>query len=106
MPTKEALYDEAIALQQEGKLEAAMAKLKALEKDEPDYSLVHAALAVFHGKLEQHDEAIAYARKVCELEPEDPFSFTALSTICQKADRRTEAEEAMAQAMQLQFSGQ
>ena len=104
MPTVDQRYDEAIELQQEGKLEEAVGKLSALIADQPDYALGHAALSVFYGKLGRHDEAIEHARKVCELEPDDSFSFMAMSLICQRAGRPAEAEQALGLAMQKQFA--
>ena len=97
-------YDEAIQLQENGQLGEAVAKLEQLAADHPDYALAHAALSVFYQKLERHDEAVEHASKVCELEPEDPFSFVAMSTICQKAGRIAEAERALAQAHQAQMA--
>ena len=104
MPTVEQRYDEAIELQQQGKLEEAMGKLTALIADQPDYALAHAALSVFYGKLGRHDEAVEHAKKVCELEPDDSFSFMAMSLICQRAGRLPEAEEALGLAMQKQWA--
>ena len=102
------LYDEANRLKAEGNLEAAAETLKkALAVDE-SYALGHSALAVVLQRLGQHDEAIAHARRVCELEPKDPFSFTALSVTYQRAFAGTQqmgyirlAEEAMEQSRQL-----
>jgi len=37
------------------------------------------ALAVLCGRLKRHDDAIRHGLKVCELEPNEPFSFTAIS---------------------------
>ena len=63
---------------------------------DPTYTLAHSALAVILARLKKHDEAIEHAVKVCELEPNDPFSFTALSVTYQRAGKIPEAEEAMA----------
>jgi predicted Zn-dependent protease len=104
MPTVVQLYDEAIELQQAGKLEEAVGKLEGLIADHPDYALGHAALSVFYGKLGRQDEAVEHARKVCELDPDDPFSFMAMSLICQRAGRLPEAEKAMGTAMEKQWS--
>jgi Flp pilus assembly protein TadD len=104
MPTADQRYDEAIALQQAGKLEEAVSKLEGLLVDHPDYALAHAALGVFYGKLNRPDEAVEQARRVCELEPDDPFSFMAMSLICQRAGRIPEAEQAMGTAMEKQWS--
>jgi predicted Zn-dependent protease len=104
MQTADQRYDEAIALQQAGKLDEAVAKLEALAGDHPDYALAHSGLSVFYGKLARHDEAIAQAQKVCELEPDDPFSFVSMSLICQRAGRIPEAEKALGIAMEKQMS--
>ena len=104
MPTVDQRYDEAIDLQQAGKLEEAVGKLEALIAEHPDYALGHAALSVFYGKLGRHDEAVEHARQVCELEPDDPFSFMAMSLVCQRAGRLPEAEQALGTAMEKQWA--
>lgn len=106
MSTTEEMYDAAIQLQQDGHMEAAIEKLKELLAQDESYALGHAALSVFYGKREQSDDAVKHAQRVCELEPEDPFSFIALSLICQKAGRVDEAERALWQARQAQFAAQ
>lgn len=102
MSSNEALYDEAIEIQQRGDLEGAVGKLQELLKQDPNYALAYAALSVFSSKIEKHDDAIQYADKVCELEPDDPFSFIAKSLICQKAGRIGDAERAMMEARRAQ----
>ncbi len=102
MPTSVEMYDEAIELQQGGKLEEAVGKLHELLEQDPAYALAHSALSVFYQKMDRNDEAIEHGRRACELEPQDPFSFVALSMICQKADRIAEAEQAQMQARQAQ----
>jgi len=104
MPTISQLYDEAINLQQAGKLEEAVGKLEALVAAHSDYALAHAGLSVFYGKLGRHDEAVEHAQKVCELEPDDPFSFMSLSLICQRAGRIPEAEQALGMSMEKQWA--
>jgi Flp pilus assembly protein TadD len=104
MPTVDQLYDEAIDLQQAGKLEEAVGKLEKLAVDHPDYALAHAALSVFYSKLGRQDEAVDHGRLVCELEPEDPFSHMAMSLICQRAGRIPEAEQALGIAMEKQWA--
>lgn len=105
MPTVDESYDEAIALQEKGDIDAAIAKLESVLAESPDHALSHSALSVFYGKLERFDEAVDHARRVCELEPDDSFSFVALSLVCQKAGRLAEAEDASMQARRLQVSG-
>ncbi len=102
MPTNEQLYDDAERLKDAGKLEEAVAVLEKLLEQDPNYALAHSALAVHYGKLKRHDEAIRHGLKVCELEPNEPFSFTAMSVTFQRAGRIPEAEEAMARARMLE----
>ena len=102
------LYDAADKLKEEGKLEEAAAKLhEALSIDE-NYALAHSALAVIQQRLENHEEAVKHAQRVCELEPNDPFSYTALSVTFQRAYAGTNnmdyirmAEDAMERSRQL-----
>ena len=102
MPTNEQLYDEADRLKDEGKLEEAVAKLNELAAQDPNYALAHSALAVVLGRLKRHDEAVQHGLKACELEPNDPFSFTAMSVTFQRAGKIPEAEDAMAKARTMQ----
>ncbi len=106
MPTNEEMYDAAIELQQAGKLEDAVGKLQQLVQQDDSYGLAHAALSKFYSDLSRHDEAVEHARKVCELEPKDPFSYVAMSMICQKADRISEAEQALMEARRAQQQSQ
>ena len=99
------LYDEAEKLKQEGDLDGAAAKLQeALVADE-NYALAHSALAIVLQRMGKHEEAIAHGQRVCELEPNDPFSYTALSVTFQRAYAGTNntdyirlAEDAMEQS--------
>jgi Flp pilus assembly protein TadD len=104
MPTTDKLYDEAIELQQAGKLPEAVGKLEEILAANPDFALAHSALAVFYGKLSRHDEAVEHAQRVCQLEPDDPFSHMAMSLVCQRAGRLAEAEQAMSEAMEKQWA--
>ena len=79
------LYDQATQLKAEGNLEGAADKLREALALDPSYALGYAALAVVLQRLGHHDDAIAAAQKVCELEPNDAFSFTALSVTYQRA---------------------
>jgi len=104
-----ALYDQADKLKDEGKIEESAAKLKESLAADPSYALAHSALAVVLQRLGKHEEAIDHARRACELEPNDPFSFTALSVTYQRAFAGTNnqqyirmAEDAMEQSRMLQ----
>ncbi len=104
------LYNEADKLKDAGDLDGAVAKLQeALEVDET-YSLAHAALAVVEQKRGNHDQAIEHAKKVCDLEPNDAFSYTALSVTYQRAYAGTGemsyiqmAEDAMAKSREMEM---
>ncbi len=104
MSSPDQLYDEAVDLSEAGKLEDAASKLEELIGEHPDFALAHTGLSVFYGKLDRHEQAVEHAQKVCQLEPEDSFSFMALSIVCQKAGKTTEAEQAMSQAMEKQWA--
>jgi tetratricopeptide (TPR) repeat protein len=104
-----ALYDEADKLKDAGKLDDAFSKLNEAVAADPTYALAHAALAVVLQKLGRHEDAIQHAQKVCQLEPDDPFSFTALSVTYQRAFAGTNnmqyirlAEDAMERSRMLQ----
>ena len=102
MPTNEELYDQAEQLKSDGKLDEAAAVLQKLVEQDANYALGHSALAVLYGRMGRHDDAIRHGLKVCELQPDDPFSFTAMSVTYQRAGKIPEAEDAMARAHALQ----
>lgn len=102
MPTREERYEAAEVVKNAGDLAGAVAALEAVVADHPDFALAHSALAAWCTRLERHEDAVRHARRVCELEPTDPFSFTALSVACMRGGRIAEAEEALARSRMLQ----
>jgi tetratricopeptide (TPR) repeat protein len=109
MANVEELYNEAEQLKSEGNYEACISKLDTLIEQDSNYVLAHLALAVVHGKLGQHEQAVRHGQRACELDSQDPFTFTALSVTFQRAFAGTQnqefiqlAEDAMAQAHSLQ----
>ena len=100
--TREELYASAELLKDNGDLAGAVAALEAVVVEEPGYALAYSALAAWCTRLERHEDAVRYARRVCELEPRDPFSYTALYVACMRAGLITEAEEALARSRMLQ----
>ena len=109
MATVHELYAEGEKLKDEGKYEEAKDKfLEVLEVDE-SFALAHLALAVMYGKLGDHERAVKHGERACELDPEDAFSFTAMSVTYQRALMATQdwqykvkAEQAMARAHMLE----
>ncbi len=103
-----ALYDQADQLKNEGKLDEAAAKLQEALAIDENYALAHSALAVVLQRQGQHEQAVKHAQRVCEIEPSDPFSFTAMSVTFQRAYAGTNnmdyirlAEDAMERSRQL-----
>lgn len=102
MMTRDDRYAAAEALKDAGRLAEAVTALEDVVRDEPEFALAHSALAAWCTRLERHDEAIRHARRACELEPNDPFSYTALSVACMRGGRIAEAEDALARSRMLQ----
>ncbi|MDR1385533.1 MAG: tetratricopeptide repeat protein [Planctomycetaceae bacterium] len=91
-------YDEAIAEYKSGNINAAVELLRQLLAKFPNYSLAHNALSVMYNRIGKSDQAIEHAKRVCEIEPDDTFGYTVLSSLCIKKGRREEAEDALMQA--------
>jgi tetratricopeptide (TPR) repeat protein len=105
MSTVAELYDEAEKLKDGGNHQEAIAKLGELLEIDEAHTLSHLALAVLYGKVGEHDAAIRHGQRACQLDPHDPFNFTAMSVTYQRAwqgtgqrDYIARAEEMMARA--------
>lgn len=98
MPTSSELYDQAVDLRDQGNKEAAVERLEEALVLDPDDVLAHGMLAKLCADLARGDDAIRHALRVVELEPNDTFSYTALSVIYQRCGKIPEAEEAKAKA--------
>ncbi|PHS12903.1 MAG: scaffolding protein [Blastopirellula sp.] len=100
------IYNEADKLKDAGQLDEAVAKFKeALAIDENNV-LTHLALSVCYGKLAQHALSVEHAEKACELEPTDPFNFTALSVTYQRAFEGTRDEIYIQKAEEAKYRGE
>lgn len=102
MSTRDDRYAEAERVKDAGDLAGAVSALEQLVAEEPDFALAHSALAAWCTRLERHQDAVRHARRVVELEPRDPFSYTALSVACMRAGMIPEAEDALARSRMLQ----
>ncbi len=98
MPTPNELYDQAVDRRDQGDKEGAVTLLKEAIAADPNFTIGHGMLAKLCADLAMTEEAIEHAKKVVELEPDDTFSYTALSVIYQRCGRIPEAEEAKAKA--------
>ncbi len=103
MPTPDELYDQASDLRDKGDKEAAVELLKEAVKIDPTFTIGHGMLAKLCADLARSDEAIAHAQRVVELEPNDTFSYTALSVVYQRCGKIREAEDAKAKAFDKQM---
>ncbi len=98
MPTPDQLYDQAVELRDAGDKPGAIAKLDEAIAIDPKFVIGHGMLAKLYSDIAESDKAIAHAKKVVELEPDDTFSYTALSVIYQRCGKIAEAEHAKALA--------
>jgi Tfp pilus assembly protein PilF len=103
MPTPNELYDQAVDLKEKGDREGAVAKLEEALAADPRFAIAHGMLAKLFVDLAESDKAIAHAKKVVEIEPDDTFSYTALSVIYQRCGKIPEAEHAKAMAYNKQM---
>jgi Tfp pilus assembly protein PilF len=108
MATAIDLYRQADDLKEKGDLEGAINVLNELLEQDETHTLAHSALAVYYGKTDQHELAVKHAERVCELEPENAFNYTALSVVYQRAYAGTQntdyiplAENAMARSQMM-----
>ncbi len=103
MPTPNELYDQATDLRDKGDKEGAVAILEEAVAADPNFAIGHGLLAKLYVDLARPEKAIEHAKKVVEIEPEDSFSYTALSVIYQRCGKIPEAEEAKAMSWQKQM---
>jgi Tfp pilus assembly protein PilF len=103
MPTPNELYDLATDLRDKGDKEGAAAKLEEAVAADPKFAIGHGMLAKIYVDLAMPEKAIEHAKKVVELEPDDSFSYTALSVIYQRCGKIPEAEDAKAMSWQKQM---
>lgn len=99
------LETEAGRLRTEGKHAEAVEKLEEALAIDPGFVRAHLALAVTYHQMKEYEKSVEHGEKACEVEPNDPFNFTALSVTYQRAFAGTNdpkfiqlAEEAKAKA--------
>ena len=102
-------YNEAEKLKDSGKNEEAISALESILADDPDHVLSHLTLGRLFTLAGKFDLAIQHGTRACELEPNEPFNFTALSLTYQRTFAGTQntkyiqlAEDAMAESRRLE----
>ncbi|MGE0827242.1 MAG: tetratricopeptide repeat protein [Candidatus Binatia bacterium] len=100
------LYDKAYDLLCDGNADEAIAAYKAILDIDPNHVEAVHDLAHAYADAEQMDDAIATARRLTELTPEDPMGFTLLSRFYQQKGMVPEAEAEAAKARMLDWKRQ
>ncbi len=102
-------YNTAERLKDEGKLDEAAVLLNEILAEEPAHVLTHLTLGRIYTVQGKFDQAIAHGNQACQLEPKEPFNYTALSVTYQRAFAGTQehkyiqlAEDAMAESRRLE----
>ena len=106
MPTKEELYDEAIDLFGDGKLDEAIGRYREAIALDAGYVDAWHGLAMAYNELGRHAEAIEAGKKLCELAPDDILAHTSLSRFYQAAGMVPEAEAEGGKARMLDWKRQ
>lgn len=102
-------YNVAEKLKDEGKLDEAALMLNEILAEDPSHVLTHLTLGRIYTVQGKYDQAITHSQQACQLEPKEPFNFTALSVTYQRAFAGTQehkyiqlAEDAMAESQRLE----
>lgn len=95
MATFKEIYREGQRLQLAKDFEAALAKFEEASLLKPNDTSVMIAMVQCLTSLARHQEAIDLAKKLCEIAPNDQYSWMALSRAYQPAGMIPEAEDAM-----------
>lgn len=102
-------YNAAEKLKDEGKNDEAVEILTGIIAEDPNHVLTHLTLGRIYTVTGKYELAVEHGRKACELEPNEPFNFTALSVTYQRVYAGTQdtqyiqmAEDAMAESRRLE----
>lgn len=106
MTTSQELYDEAVDCIAEGRLDDAIGKYQEAVDLDPNFADAWEGLSMAYADKEMWAEAIAAAKKVVELTPDEQLSYTNLSRIYQRSGNVPEAEAWAAKARVLDWKAQ
>ncbi|MAG33291.1 MAG: hypothetical protein CL908_20640 [Deltaproteobacteria bacterium] len=100
------MYKEGFELFVKGQIEEAVARYREAIGVDDTLAIAWNALSMALAKQGDLEAAVEAAEKLVELEPDDPLSHTNLSRILMQKGLIPEAEDARAQAMNLQMQQQ
>ena len=104
MPTPNELYDQAVDLKEGASREGRHRQARRRRTTHDNgFAIAHGMLAKLYADIAETDKAIAHAKKVVELAPDDTFCYTALSVIYQRCCKIPVAELAKAMAFNKQM---
>jgi tetratricopeptide (TPR) repeat protein len=106
MASKEELYDEAVDLFADGKLDEAIARFEQALALDPTYVDGWNGIAMAYNDAGRHEQAIAAGKRLVELAPDDVLAHTSLSRFYQAAGMIPEAEAEGAKARMLDWKRQ
>jgi len=106
MPTAKELTDQGFDLFAGGNPDGALETLKQAAAADPDYIEAWRNLAMVYGVKGMLDDAVAAARRVVEIDPDDHLGYVSLSMFLQRQGKIPEAEDAKAEAMAAQMRSQ
>ena len=101
MATKEDLYDTAVDLFGEGRVDEAIAGYTEALGLDPQYVDALHGLAMAYSSKENYEDAIAVGKRICELTPYDVLAHASLSTFFQQKGKMADAEAQSATARRL-----
>lgn len=92
MADKWDLFDRAVDLVAEERLDDAVKTYEEAIALDPDFADAWQGLALALNELGRHEQAIEAGKKLCELTPDDVLAHTTLSRLYQAAGKIAEAE--------------
>lgn len=98
MPTPDELYDQAVDLIADGNPDEAIRVYREALALDPDFVDAWVGLALALAETKRFEEAIEVGKKLVELQPDDPLSYTNLSRFHQQMGNIAEAETWAAKA--------
>lgn len=106
MANSEELYDQAVDCIADGKLDEAIGRYREAVALDPSFADAWEGLSMALADKEMWDEAIAAAKTVVELAPDEQLGYTNVSRIYQRAGNVPEAESWAAKGRVLEWKAQ